>query len=220
MVPTVVDIRAALPTTTSGKVSRRALQTGRCHAENQRHEHRHRVSRQISFGSMPPAVASELQASIRDSVGLPSAPERPRRRLVRRHRQQRRRRAGRAGARPRAHRRPDDARGGFIADSLTLAAAAADACGIRAFVEDISETLAAAGCYRRRDEAIRAVVPEYGDGWRCKIVLPDSDYAPELRHLLDRRARACRVKNGESGCRSTPISASSPPRTSSSASAR
>ena len=58
-------------------------------------------------------------------------------------------------------------------DSLTLAAAAADACGIRTVREDISETLAAAGCYRRRDEAIRSAVPEYGDGWRCKIVLPD-----------------------------------------------
>ncbi len=58
-------------------------------------------------------------------------------------------------------------------DSLTLAAAVADACGIRTVREDISETLAAAGCYRRRDEAIRSAVPEYGDGWRCKIVLPD-----------------------------------------------
>jgi NAD+ synthase len=58
-------------------------------------------------------------------------------------------------------------------DSLTLAAAAADACGIRTVREDISETLAAAGCYRRRDEAIRSAVPEYGDGWRSKIVLPD-----------------------------------------------
>ncbi len=58
-------------------------------------------------------------------------------------------------------------------NSLTLAAAAADACGIRTVREDISGTLAAAGCYRRRDEAIRSAVPEYGDGWRCKIVLPD-----------------------------------------------
>jgi NAD+ synthase len=58
-------------------------------------------------------------------------------------------------------------------DSLALAAAVADASGIRTVREDISETLAAAGCYRRRDEAIRSAVPEYGDGWRCKIVLPD-----------------------------------------------
>jgi NAD+ synthase len=64
-------------------------------------------------------------------------------------------------------------------DSLTLAAAAADACGIRTVREDISETLAAAGCYRRRDEAIRSAVPEYGDGWRCKIVLPDQITHPK-----------------------------------------
>ena len=58
-------------------------------------------------------------------------------------------------------------------DSLTLATSLATAFGIRTITEDISETLAAAGCYRRRDEAVRSVVPEYGDGWRCKIVLPD-----------------------------------------------
>ena len=38
--------------------------------------------------------------------------------------------------------------------------------------------LDAAGCYRRRDEAIRTVIPDYGPGWKSKIVLPsvvDSD---------------------------------------------
>jgi len=59
------------------------------------------------------------------------------------------------------------------ADSLVLAKQLADGLGLRTAVEDIGPTLAAAGCYRRRDEAVRAVVPEYGDGWRCKIVLPD-----------------------------------------------
>jgi NAD+ synthase len=29
-----------------------------------------------------------------------------------------------------------------------------------------------AACYRRRDEAIRSVVPEYGEGYKSKIVLP------------------------------------------------
>ena len=105
-------------------------------------------------------------------------------------------------------------------DSLTLAAAAADACGIRTIREDISETLAAAGCYRRRDEAIRSAVPEYGDGWRCKIVLPDQITQPKLRHLLRSSCAPLLVKNGECGCRSTPISASLPPPTSSSASGR
>ena len=39
-------------------------------------------------------------------------------------------------------------------------------------VEDLHHVLEAAGCYRRQEEAIRSVFPEYGDGYRCKIVLP------------------------------------------------
>ena len=38
--------------------------------------------------------------------------------------------------------------------------------------EDISSILDAVGSYRRRDEAIRRVVPDYGPGCRSKIVLP------------------------------------------------
>ena len=29
----------------------------------------------------------------------------------------------------------------------------------------------AAGCYSRRDECIRKLVPEFGEGWGCKVVL-------------------------------------------------
>lgn len=39
-------------------------------------------------------------------------------------------------------------------------------------VEDIADVLDAAGCYSRQTEAIRTVFPEYGDGYRCKVVLP------------------------------------------------
>jgi len=38
--------------------------------------------------------------------------------------------------------------------------------------EDITEILEASGCYSRRDDAIRQVIPEYGEGYTCKIVLP------------------------------------------------
>lgn len=38
--------------------------------------------------------------------------------------------------------------------------------------EDITAILEAVGCYRRRDEAIKSVVPEYGPDYKCKIVLP------------------------------------------------
>jgi NAD+ synthase len=57
--------------------------------------------------------------------------------------------------------------------SLRLGRALATAFNIKTVVEDITTTLTAAGCYRRRDEAIRTAVPEYGAGYRCKIVLPD-----------------------------------------------
>jgi NAD+ synthase len=63
-------------------------------------------------------------------------------------------------------------------DSLTLAGDLAAAFGIKTVVEDISSTLTAAGCYRRRDDAIRDSVPEYGEGWRCKIILPDQITQP------------------------------------------
>lgn len=58
------------------------------------------------------------------------------------------------------------------ADSLRLARLLADAIGIRTVVEDITEVLVAAGCYRRRDDAIRSIVPGYGEGHECKLVLP------------------------------------------------
>lgn len=44
--------------------------------------------------------------------------------------------------------------------------------GIEYAVEDITPVLEGCGCYRRRDEAITRLVPEYGEGWSNKIVLP------------------------------------------------
>jgi NAD+ synthase len=58
-------------------------------------------------------------------------------------------------------------------ESLRLGKKLAESLGIRSFTEDITPILAGAGCYRRRDEAIRSVVPEYGDGYKSKIALPD-----------------------------------------------
>lgn len=46
--------------------------------------------------------------------------------------------------------------------------------GVPHVTEDISPILEAAGCYRRRDDAIREVVPDFGPGWRCKLVMPGS----------------------------------------------
>jgi NAD+ synthase len=57
-------------------------------------------------------------------------------------------------------------------DSLVLGRLAADSAGIRAIIEDITPVLDGAGCYTRRDAAIRALIPEYGPEWRCKVMLP------------------------------------------------
>ena len=57
-------------------------------------------------------------------------------------------------------------------DTLRLSRSVADAFGIEAVVENITEILAATRCYERRDEAVRAVIPEFGEGWKFKIVLP------------------------------------------------
>lgn len=63
-------------------------------------------------------------------------------------------------------------------DTLGLSRLVADSLGIESVHEDITPLLDAAGCYRRRDDAIRLVCPEYGPGYKSKIVLPsviDSD---------------------------------------------
>ena len=49
--------------------------------------------------------------------------------------------------------------------------ALAEHLGIRHELFDIAPTLEAIGCYRWRDEAIRSVFPEYGAGWKNKIVI-------------------------------------------------
>jgi NAD+ synthase len=63
-------------------------------------------------------------------------------------------------------------------ETLRMSRLMADSVGIPSVEEDITQVLESAGCYRRRDEAIRLVCPDYGPGYRSKIVLPsvvDSD---------------------------------------------
>ena len=57
-------------------------------------------------------------------------------------------------------------------DSLRLGQLVAHTLNIRHVVENVGPILKAAGCYSRRDDAIRLVVPEYGEGYKCKLVLP------------------------------------------------
>ena len=58
-------------------------------------------------------------------------------------------------------------------DSLRLGQLLAGSLGVPTVVEDIGPILRAAGCYERRDAAIRSVIPEYGDGYKSKMVLPN-----------------------------------------------
>jgi NAD+ synthase len=58
-------------------------------------------------------------------------------------------------------------------DSLALGRLLADWLGIQAIVEDIGPAVEAAGTYRRRDDAIRRVYPDYNAGCKSKIVLSD-----------------------------------------------
>jgi NAD+ synthase len=57
-------------------------------------------------------------------------------------------------------------------DTAQLSRLVADHLGIATVDEDITPILEGAGCYRRRDDAIRSVIPRYAPGWKCKIVLP------------------------------------------------
>ncbi len=59
-----------------------------------------------------------------------------------------------------------------LGESLRLGRVIADALGIVTVLEDITPMLQASGCYRRRDEAIRKVIPDYRADYKSKLVLP------------------------------------------------
>jgi len=60
-------------------------------------------------------------------------------------------------------------------ESLELGRVVASAYGVEGIVEDIGPALDALGCYARRDNAIRTIVPDYGPDWACKVVIGQSD---------------------------------------------
>lgn len=57
-------------------------------------------------------------------------------------------------------------------DTLALSELVSGKFGFDSVVEELTGPLEAVGAYRRRDDAIRLVCPEYGPGYRSKIVLP------------------------------------------------
>lgn len=54
----------------------------------------------------------------------------------------------------------------------SLSRTVAESLGLEALEEDITQILEATGCYAKRDEAVRELIPELGEGWRWKIALP------------------------------------------------
>ena len=57
-------------------------------------------------------------------------------------------------------------------ETLKLSRLIAEHLEIKMAHEDITDILESVGCYRRRDEAIKGIIPEYGPDYKCKIVLP------------------------------------------------
>lgn len=56
-------------------------------------------------------------------------------------------------------------------ESLSRGRALAEHLGIEYVVQDIAPALEAIGCYKWRDQAIKKTFPEYGEGWKNKIVI-------------------------------------------------
>jgi NAD+ synthase len=59
-------------------------------------------------------------------------------------------------------------------ESALLARKLAREFGVRYIVEDMTAALAGFGTYRRRDEAIKNIFPEYDSTYKAKIVLPSA----------------------------------------------
>jgi NAD+ synthase len=53
-----------------------------------------------------------------------------------------------------------------------LSRSVAESLGLELLEEDITPILKAAGCYERRDEAVKELIPELDERWRWKIALP------------------------------------------------
>ena len=105
-------------------------------------------------------------------------------------------------------------------DALRLGSMLAEHLGIRHVVENIAPALKGLGCYERQLEAIRMAVPEYGEGWRCKLTIPSLLEGDRLNITSLTVADPHRRRSGPSACRRLAISRWSRRPTSSSASAK
>lgn len=58
-------------------------------------------------------------------------------------------------------------------ETLRLSSLVADHLGVASVHQDISGILEALGFYTRYDAAVQSVIPEYSQGWKSKIVIPN-----------------------------------------------
>jgi len=65
-------------------------------------------------------------------------------------------------------------------DAARLATVVAGAYGIPTLTENLRPALEGLDGYGRQVDAIRRVIPEYGEGWKCKLVLPSAAYSDRL----------------------------------------
>ena len=72
-------------------------------------------------------------------------------------------------------------------DNFVLARKLTKTYGVNYIIEDITGSLEGFACYRRRDEAIKRVFPDYDSSYKAKIILPEKSTENDsinLFHLL------------------------------------
>lgn len=89
-------------------------------------------------------------------------------------------------------------------ESRRLAEKLAARFGFEAIVEDITGGLDGMGCYRRRDEAIRQVFPEFDSGYKSKITIPTNILEKETFNFF---TLTIEDKNGRTQSRRMPPAA-------------
>lgn len=70
-------------------------------------------------------------------------------------------------------------------DSLRLAKILAEKFNVKYLVEELSDSLTALGCYKKRDTAVKKVFPEYDDSYKMKITLPKDDDGKGLLNFFN-----------------------------------
>jgi NAD+ synthase len=70
-------------------------------------------------------------------------------------------------------------------ESLRLAKNVADKFGVSYFVENLTESLRALGCYKRRDDAVKRIFPEYDDKYKMKITVSKDDEDKGVLNLFN-----------------------------------